>query len=102
MKAAAPLAKEMFFGIKRPIPPITTIDPSLRESARKLAELVRDHSHQFKLASKRYADKIVSRQAVQARLSDSAMWLHAWACTLSKLDRDIRAGKSGPQFERDR
>jgi len=102
MKAALPLAKEMFMGIKRPIPAIDKLDPSLHESAQKLAELVRDHSHQFKLASKRYGEKIVSRQAVQARLADSAMWLHAWACTLSKLDHDIRAGSAGAKFERDR
>src|SRR5206468_6205711 len=63
---------------------------------------VRDHSHQFKLASKHFGEKIVSRQAVQARLADSAMWLHAWACTISKLDMDIRSGASGPKFERDR
>jgi len=97
-----PLAKELFWGIKRPAPTITTLDPSLRASAQKLGELVREHSYQFKLASKRFGEKIVSRQAVQARLADSAMWLHAWACTLSKLDCDIRAGNSGPKFQRDR
>ena len=29
------------------------------------------------------------KQAVQARLADSAMWLHASACVLSKLQRDF-------------
>jgi hypothetical protein len=102
MKAAFPLAKELFFGIRRPVPTIDRLDPSLAASARRMAMLVREHSHQFKLASKRLGDAIVTRQAIQARLSDSAMWLHAWACTLSKLDRQIRLGKSGPEFQRDR
>src|SRR5204863_6775489 len=35
MKAALPLAKEMFMGIKRPIPTIDKLDPSLHESAEK-------------------------------------------------------------------
>jgi acyl-CoA dehydrogenase family member 9 len=56
---------------------------------------VRDLSHNFKRASKVYGEQIVSRQAVQARIADAAMWLHAWACTLSKLDSELRAGQSG-------
>jgi hypothetical protein len=72
--------------------------------------MVREHSHQFKLAGAHYGESIVTRQLVQARLADSAMWLHAWACTLSKLDRDLRGhdhaingnGKADTRFERDR
>jgi hypothetical protein len=30
------------------------------------------------------------------------MWLHAWTCTLSRLDHDVRSGQSGPKFERDK
>ena len=30
------------------------------------------------------------REAVQARMADVAIWLHAWACTLSRLDMDLR------------
>jgi len=102
LKAGIPLFKEVMLGIKRPIPRVTMLDPSLVEAANRLATLARDHSYQFKIASKRFGDKIVSRQSVQARLADSAMWLHAWSCTLSKLDRDIRSGASGPKFQRDR
>ena len=46
-------------------------------------------------ASKRYEEAIVHRQCVQARLADNAMWLHAFACTLSKLDQDLRRGPEG-------
>jgi hypothetical protein len=101
-KAAVPLAMELFLGMKRGAPVIERVHPSLHANAERLAELVRDFSHQFKMASKRYREKIVDRQSPQARLADAAMWLHAWACVLSKLDLQLRRGDSGQKFERDR
>jgi hypothetical protein len=44
----------------------------------------------------------VTRGAIHARLADMAMWLHASACVLSKLDRSLKAGASGAAWERDR
>jgi hypothetical protein len=85
---AMPLAAELYLGIKPKAPALTSVDYSLRGPARRFSVLVRDLSHNFKRASKRYGETIVSRQAVQARLADAAMWLHAWACTLSKLQGD--------------
>jgi len=102
VKAAMPLAAELFLGMRPRCPTFPRVDSSLRQPARRFCNLVSDLSHQFKLASKRFGEKIVSKQATQARLADAAMWLHAWACTLSKLDRDIRSGGSGLQFNRDR
>jgi alkylation response protein AidB-like acyl-CoA dehydrogenase len=102
MKAAAPLGAELFLGLRRSAPEITFIHDSLRPSSERLGTMIREHSHNFKLASKQHGEQIITRQAVQARLADSAMWLHAWACTLSKLDRDLRSGRSGAEFERDR
>ena len=65
-----------------------------------------EFSHQFKLTGKEYEEQIITRQAVQARLADAAMWLHAWACTLSKLDRDVRTwnghASADPRAARDR
>jgi hypothetical protein len=101
MKAAAPLGAELFLGLRKSAPVIHQIDPSLRPIADRLGKMAREHSHQFKLASKHYGEQIVTRQAVQARLADSAMWLHAWACTLSKLDRDLRSKADGPRIDRD-
>jgi len=49
-----------------------------------------------------HEEKILERQCVQARLGDAAMYVHAFACTLSKLDQQIRAGVNGPEGERDR
>src|SRR5262245_37862309 len=88
LKAAVPLAMELFLGIKRRAPKVPNVDASLRDVAGKLSRTIRDFSHQFKLASKHYGEKIIARQAVQARLADAAMWLHAWACSLSKLNQN--------------
>ncbi|HWP40501.1 MAG TPA: acyl-CoA dehydrogenase family protein [Tepidisphaeraceae bacterium] len=88
LKVAIPLAAELYLGIKPRPPRVSKVDPSLQPVARRFARLVRDLSHHFKLASKHYGEAIVRRQAVQARIADAAMWLHAFACTLSKLDRN--------------
>jgi alkylation response protein AidB-like acyl-CoA dehydrogenase len=99
-KSAWRLGVELFIGIK-PMPPVIhRVDPSLSQYARRLAKLIRDHSHHFKLASKRFAEQIVTRQCAQAEIADSAMWLHAWACTLSAIDRDVRKGVRGADFTR--
>lgn len=91
LKAAAPLGAELFLGLRRHTPVIHHVDPSLKDAAERLCHMAREHSHQFKVASKRYGEQIITRQSVQARLADSAMWLHAWACVLSKMNRDARA-----------
>jgi hypothetical protein len=101
-RAAAPLGFELFLGIKPTAPSIEHIHPSLRPYADHLTELVRDHSHNFKRASKVYAENIVANQATQARLADSAVYLHAIACVLSKLNEQLHKGESGVRFERDR
>ncbi|MCA9277453.1 MAG: hypothetical protein KDA29_15715, partial [Phycisphaerales bacterium] len=59
-------------------------------------------TYQFKVASKKHDAAIVTRQAVQARLADAAIYIHAWNCTLSRLDQDIRKGESGTEFERNK
>jgi hypothetical protein len=102
LRAAVPLGVELFAGIKPAATTIEHIHPSLRPYADQLTSLVRDHSHNFKKASKLYADNIISYQAVQGRVADSAIYLHGIACVLSRLDRQLHAGESGPRFERDR
>lgn len=101
-KAAAPLGAELMLGVRRRAPQPPSVQPALQGVAQRLARMIQEHSHQFKQASKRYQEAIITRQAVQARLADNGMWLHAWACTLSRLDRDIRQGGEGLEFERDR
>jgi acyl-CoA dehydrogenase family member 9 len=99
---AIPIALEVFLGFKGAAPKITKVHPSLSGRASRLAWLVREHSHQFKLASKANAEKILERQIVQARIGDNAIYLHAMACTLSKLDRQVRRGEEGAEFDRDK
>lgn len=92
VKAAAPLGAELYLGMRPHAPAVHGMHESLQPWAKRLCEQICEHSHQFKQASRHYGEQIITRQLVQARLADSAMWLHAWACTLSKLDRDVRAG----------
>lgn len=106
MKAAIPLGLELFLGMRRKAPHIKNIHPSLRSEADRLCRMVREHSHQLKQTSKRLEEALFSRQTMQARLADMGMYLHVWACTLSKLDSDVRQhggnGESDPEFQRDK
>ena len=99
VKAGTPLAAEIFLGRKVAAPSLTRVHPSLRSFADRLAENVRTHTREFKLASKRLEEEIVTAQATQARLADSATQMFAWACVLSKLDQMIADGVTGPEWE---
>jgi alkylation response protein AidB-like acyl-CoA dehydrogenase len=99
---ALPLGVELFLGLKKPAPRVTKLHPSLSKQADLLSRLVQEHAHQFKVASKVHEEKILERQTVQARIADVAIYIHAIACTLSKLDAQIRKGQEGPEFERDK
>ncbi len=104
LKQAIPLAIEVFGGIRRKPPAIDRVHESLRPHAQRLARLISEHTYQFKQTSKRYDAALVARQIPQSRLALNAIWLHAWTCTLSKLDRDIRhhGDNGGPEFARDK
>ena len=102
LRRAIPLGLELFLGFKPAPARVTRLHPSLGGHARTLAHLVREHSHSFKWASKEHEEKILERQTVQAIVADNAIYLHAMACVLSKLDKQIRSGQDGPDFERDR
>ncbi|WP_412063167.1 acyl-CoA dehydrogenase family protein [Rubrivirga sp. IMCC45206] len=102
IKAGTPLATEIFLGKKVAKPEINRVHPSLRSFADRLASHVQTHTREFKLASKRMEEKIVTAQVTQARLADNATLMFAWACTLSKLDQQIARGASGAEWERDK
>lgn len=99
IKAGAPLATEIFLGRKVKAPALGRLHPSLQSFADRLAEHVRTHTREFKLASKRMEEEIVTAQATQARLADSATQMFAWACVLSKLDQLIAEGAAGTDWE---
>lgn len=107
MRAAAPLGLEIFLGIRRRVPTISAIDSSLRPYAERICRMAQEHTYQFKITSKRYEEKLLERQAVQARLADSSLIIHAALCTLAKLDADLKAHSTKGngadlEFERDR
>ncbi|HBS28878.1 MAG TPA: acyl-CoA dehydrogenase [Phycisphaerales bacterium] len=102
MGKALPLALELFLGLKPAAPRVTRLHPSLAGHADRFARLVREHSHQFKLASKEHEEKILDRDTIQARIADNAIYLHAMACVLSRLDQQLRDAQEGAEFERDR
>ena len=99
---AVPLAAELFLGVKAPPPDVNGVYPSLRPFADRLARLIRKHSHSFKMVSRRHREEIIKRQVMQSRLADNAVMLFGLTAVLSKMDRQIRAGESGPGFDRDK
>lgn len=106
MKLAIPLGLEVFFGIRRPLSRITKVNAELAPHADRLSRLVREMSYQFKILSKRYDAKILDRQCVQARLGQAAILMHAFACTLARLDMDMKHhggnGAADSEFQRDK
>ncbi len=102
VKKGTPLAAEIFLGKKRPRADVQRLHPALQGQADLLARHVQTHSREFKLTSKRLEETIVTRQVMQARLADNAILMYAWACVLSKLDSQLRAGERGAEFERDK
>ncbi len=102
VKKGTPLATEIFLGVKKRKAELDRVHPLLQGQADRLAEHVQTHTREFKLASKRMEERIVTAQKTQARLADNAILMYAWACVLSKLDAQLRAGEHGPRFERDR
>ncbi len=102
MARALPLAAQLFLGVMPASPDVNGVYPSLRPFADRLAALIRKHSHYFKLVSKWHREEVIKRQAVQARLADNAVMLFALTASLAKMDRQVRAGSSGPAFDRDK
>ena len=101
-KAGLPLASEVILGIRRRAPKVEGLHHSLVDQGRRFSKWVSELTYQFKAISKKYDAEIVTAQVVQARLADMAIYLHAWACTLSKLDQQVRQGADGPEFARDK
>lgn len=102
LRAAVPLGMEVFLGMRPRAPRVPKVHQSLVPAAERVCKLISELTYQFKIASKKHDAAIVTRQAVQARLADAAIYIHAWLCTLSRLDHDIRKGESGTEFDRNK
>jgi acyl-CoA dehydrogenase family protein 9 len=99
---AIPLGMEVFLGIRRKAPEISNVHPSLRPYADRVRKHISEFTYQFKQMSKKHDSAMLQRQCPQSRLALAAIQIHAWICTLSKLDRDIRNNNSGEEFARDK
>ena len=93
------LAAELFLGIRRRKPNIHGMHPKLSVLRAALSRRVRDYSYRVKLAFRDHGEALVTRQAVQYRLSMSAIWLHAMLCTLAKADRSLRNIADGESID---
>ncbi len=102
LRRAVSLAAQLYLGVKPMAPEIYGAHPSLQPYAKRLTEFVRGHSHYFKMASKWHREEIIQRQVVQSRLADSAMYIFALSTALSKMDRQVRLGRYGVAYDRDR
>jgi len=106
MKIAIPLGLEVFMGIRRRGPAAPQLSAGLAPVAERLGRIASELTFQFKATSYRYQEGILNRQAVQARLADVAIMLHAALCTLAKLDQDQRShagnGVADAEFQRDK
>jgi hypothetical protein len=99
--AAIQIASELFLGIRRAAPRIGRAHPRLNDLANDLSQRVREFSHQVKMMFKTHEERLITAQMIQYRLSNSVVWIHAMACSLSKLDQSIREGLDGAALEHD-
>ncbi|MFO0961450.1 MAG: acyl-CoA dehydrogenase family protein [Phycisphaerales bacterium] len=93
--AAMQIGSELFLGVRRPLPSFRSADPRLAAMMHETMMRIREFSHQVKQMFKEWEDKLVTEQTIQARLSRCAICIHAMVCSLSKLDRNLRAGLDG-------
>ena len=100
LKRAIPLSLELFLGYVPSAPDIKPSAQELQPYARRLSKMIQQHAHLFKMASKWHKEQIVVRQAVQARLSDSATFIFAMSAMVSKMDHQIAS--KDPLLDRDR
>lgn len=87
---AIPLAVELFLGYVPAAPAVDVTHAQIKDHGVRLSKLVQQHAHMFKMASKWNEEQIVVRQAVQARLADSATFLFAMTSMLSRIDHQLQ------------
>ena len=102
MGAAIKIGLELFLGITKRAPKITMADKSLHCHTTTLSNLIREFSHQVKLMFKEKEEALITNQTTQCRLSWISIWIHAIACSISKMDKAIRNGADEKQLAHDR
>ncbi len=102
LKKAIPLALQLFAGLKPPAPLVIGAHPSLSEYSDRLGKLIQLHSHYFKMASKWNKEEIITRQTIQARVADNAIYIFALSASLSKMDLQLRTSRRDASYDRDK
>ena len=102
LTAAMKIGAELFLGFKPARPAISKLHPSLSHHVRDLEAHIQRFSHSVKLMFKKHAEKLITAQMIQARLSWSVTWIHAMTCALSRLDKSIRSGVNGKELADER
>lgn len=100
--AAIKIGLELFLGITKSAPKITMADSSLRNHTTTLSNLIKEFSHQVKLMFKEKEESLITNQTTQYRLSWISVWIHAMACSISKIDMRIRNDVGEKQLAHDR
>jgi alkylation response protein AidB-like acyl-CoA dehydrogenase len=100
--AAIKIGLELFLGLTKRAPKVTMADPSLHNHTTTLSNLIREFSHQVKLMFKEKKEALITNQTTQCRLSWISIWIHAMACSISKMDKAIRDGANDKQLAHDR
>jgi acyl-CoA dehydrogenase family protein 9 len=102
MGSAIKIALELFLGIRKSAPKVAKVDPSLRNHATTLSNLIQEFSHQVKLMFKEKEEALITNQTTQCRLSWISIWIHAMACSISKMDKSVRNNVGEKQLAHDR
>jgi len=101
LSRAVPLAMELYLGIGRKAPVVSGVDRQFQPWMDRLSTNIKRHAHMFKMASKWHENDIVTHQATQARLADSAMYIFGMSTSLGKIDR-LATTLSGADLDRER
>ncbi len=76
-------------------PAVPVRSAQLQPAARRLGRLVRRFGAAVQNSLIRHREEVLERQLVHERIAWSAMELYAMACTLSRVDAEMAAGKRG-------
>ena len=98
VKEGLRLVLELYLGVRRRAPVMSRSRSELDGLKRALERNIREFSHQVKLAMRIHREGLITRQMIQQRLSWCVVWIHALACSLSRLDKSIRDGANGDQL----
>jgi hypothetical protein len=81
--------------MRRPDVPVRS--PQLQPHARRLGRLIRQFGAAVQNSLIRHREEVLERQFVHERIAWSAMELYAMACTMSRMDAEMAAGKRGAE-----